>query len=115
MKSHCNKSIIFLYILLGANSRRGSNLSLKKINISLKNKLFGINENKVKAFIIISGFCIFNLKFSESVFFLFNSFELFWNKFALISTSVFLSPSLIKFILLYFPKCSKLKNSPQIT
>ena len=52
-KSHCIKSIIFLYILIGANSSRGSNLSLKKINMSLKNKLFGINENNVKAFNII--------------------------------------------------------------
>ena len=53
IKSFSNKSIIFLYIFIGANSRRGSNLSLKKINISLKNKLFGINENNVKAFKII--------------------------------------------------------------
>ena len=53
MKSHCNKSIIFLYILFGANSKRGSNLSLKNINMSLKNKLFGIKENSVNAFKII--------------------------------------------------------------
>ena len=70
MKSHCNKSIIFLYILFGANSKRGSNLSLKNINMSLKNKLFGIKENNVNAFKIIWGLFIFNLKFSDKVFFL---------------------------------------------